>query len=457
MPVVDLRRYQSILRELPPARREGRVREAVGVALEAEGLDVSIGELCHIHPGRGALGADAEPIPAEVVGFRGERFVLVPLTDVQGIGLGSRVTATGHPFQVPVGDAMLGRVLDGLGQPIDGLGPLPFQRSYQPSPRPPSPLGRQPISKLMPTGVRAIDAAIACAEGQRMGIFAGSGVGKSTLIGMICRNIEADVRVVALIGERGREVRNFIENDLGPEGLSRSVVIVSTSDQPAMLRLKAAWVATAIAEYFRDAGLRVALMMDSVTRLAMAQREIGLAAGEPPTSRGYTPSVFSLLPKVLERAGMGEVGSITAFYTVLVDGDDLSEPVTDAVRGILDGHIYLSRDLANENHFPAIDVLGSISRVMRDIVDERHYRLADDLRHIMATYHHARDMIDIGAYTSGSNPMIDRAVQLMGQINGFLRQAPDDQTPLPAALERLEGILTAPAAPPVTGQLGSAR
>src|SRR5690606_828771 len=362
MPVVDLRRYQSILRELPPARREGRVREAVGVALEAEGLDVSIGELCHIHPGRGALGADAEPIPAEVVGCRGERSVLGPLSDVQGIGLGSRVTATGHPFQVPVGDAMLGRVLDGLGQPIDGLGPLPFQRSYQPSPRPPSPLGRQPISKLMPTGVRAIDAAIACAEGQRMGIFAGSGVGKSTLIGMICRNIEADVRVVALIGERGREVRDFIENDLGPEGLSRSVVIVSTSDQPAMLRLKAAWVATAIAEYFRDAGLRVALMMDSVTRLAMAQREIGLAAGEPPTSRGYTPSVFSLLPKVLERAGMGEVGSITAFYTVLVDGDDLSEPVTDAVRGILDGHIYLSRDLANENHFPAIDVLGSISR-----------------------------------------------------------------------------------------------
>lgn len=283
-----------------------------------------------------------------------------------------------------------------------------------------------------------------------MGIFAGSGVGKSTLIGMICRNIEVDVRVVALIGERGREVRNFIENDLGPEGLARSVVIVSTSDQPAMLRLKAAWVATAIAEYFRDCGLRVALMMDSVTRLAMAQREIGLAAGEPPTSRGYTPSVFSLLPRILERTGMGEVGSITAFYTVLVDGDDLTEPVTDAVRGILDGHIYLSRALANESHFPAIDVLGSISRVMRDVVDERHYRLSDDLRHIMAAYHHARDLIDIGAYTSGSNPAIDRAIQLMGQINGFLRQTPDDPTDVRRGLERLEGILNAPETAPVS-------
>ncbi len=450
MPIVDLRRYQQVMRDLPPARREGRVREAVGVALEAEGLDVSIGELCHIHPRKSAPDPTAEPIPAEVVGFRGERFVLVPLTDVHGIGLGSRVTATGQAFRVPVGDAMLGRVLDGLGQPIDGRGPLPFQHSYKPSMKPPSPLGRQPISNVMQTGVRAIDAAISCAEGQRMGIFAGSGVGKSTLIGMICRNIEADVRVVALIGERGREVRNFIENDLGPEGLARSVVIVTTSDQPAMLRLKAAWVATSIAEYFRDSGLRVALMMDSVTRLAMAQREIGLAAGEPPTSRGYTPSVFSLLPRVLERAGMGEVGSITAFYTVLVDGDDLSEPVTDAVRGILDGHIYLSRDLANENHFPAIDVLGSISRVMRDIVDERHYRLADDLRHVMATYRHARDMIDIGAYSSGSNPMIDRAIQLMGQINGFLRQTPDDLTELPRGLDRLEGILNAASTGPIT-------
>lgn len=282
-----------------------------------------------------------------------------------------------------------------------------------------------------------------------MGIFSGSGVGKSTLIGMICRNIEVDVRVVALIGERGREVRNFIENDLGPEGLARSVVIVSTSDQPAMLRLKAAWVATAIAEYFRDSGLRVALMMDSVTRLAMAQREIGLAAGEPPTSRGYTPSVFSLLPRILERTGMGEVGSITAFYSVLVDGDDLTEPVTDAVRGILDGHIYLSRALANENHFPAIDVLGSVSRVMRDVVDERHYRLSDDLRHIMAAYHHARDLIDIGAYTNGSNPAIDRAIQLMGQINGFLRQTPDDPTDARRGLERLEGILNAPETAPV--------
>ena len=450
MPVIDLRRYHMALQDVPDARREGRVREAVGIALEAEGLDVSIGELCHIHPRRRNSGKPADEIPAEVVGFHGERFVLVPLTDVHGIGPESRVTATGHAFRVPVGDAMLGRVLDGLGRPIDGHGPLRVEDSYEPSNRPPSPLGRQPISQQIQTGVRAIDTAICCAEGQRMGIFAGSGVGKSTLIGMICRNIEADVRVIALIGERGREVRNFIENDLGPEGLARSVVIVSTSDQPAMLRLKAAWVATAIAEYFRDAGLRVALMMDSVTRLAMAQREIGLAAGEPPTSRGYTPSVFSLLPKVLERAGMGEVGSITAFYTVLVDGDDFSEPVTDAVRGILDGHIYLSRDLANENHFPAIDVLGSVSRVIRDIVDDRHYRLADDLRHVMATYRHARDMIDIGAYSAGSNPKIDRAVRLMGQINGFLRQAPDDLTPVSRSLERIEGILSAPDDAPIT-------
>ena len=450
MPTVNLNRYHEALSETPGARREGRVREAVGIALEAEGLDVSIGELCHIHSRRQRSGKPGDEIPAEVVGFRGERFVLVPLTDVRGIGPESRVTATGRSFRVPVGDAMLGRVLDGLGRPIDGRGPLRVQHTYEPAQHPPSPLGRQPISRQIQTGVRAIDTAIACAEGQRMGIFAGSGVGKSTLIGMICRNIEADVRVIALIGERGREVRNFIENDLGPDGLARSVVIVSTSDQPAMLRLKAAWVATSIAEHFRDAGLRTALMMDSVTRLAMAQREIGLAAGEPPTSRGYTPSVFSLLPKVLERAGMGEVGSITAFYTVLVDGDDFTEPITDAVRGILDGHIYLSRELANENHFPAIDVLGSLSRVMRDIVEERHYRLADDLRHVMATYHHARDMIDIGAYSAGSNPKIDRAVRLMGQISAFLQQTPDDLSPVSRSLDRIEGILNAPDNAPLT-------
>jgi FliI/YscN family ATPase len=332
-------------------------------------------------------------------------------------------------------------VIDALGRPIDNKGPIETAAYAPTNGAPPNPLDRTPISEHMPTGVRAIDAAITCARGQRMGIFAGSGVGKSTLLGMICQSAEADVRVIALIGERGREVQEFIERDLGPESLAKSVVIVSTSDQPALLRIKAAWTATMIAEYFRDRGMDCLLMMDSVTRLAMAQREVGLAAGEPPATRGYPPSVFALLPRVLERTGNAPVGSITAFYTVLVEGDDISEPVTDTVRGILDGHIHLSRSLADRNHFPAIEVGGSVSRLMNAVVPPEHKALSADLRGVMASYENARDLIDIGAYVSGTNPQIDRAVVLMPKIIDFLKQVPGTTTGFDETVAQLQAIL----------------
>src|SRR5579884_2126753 len=364
---IDLEHHVIEVEELNAIRCTGSVLQVVGLTIEAEGIGARLGEVCKVYPR-----PDTRPIPAEVVGFRNNRVLLMPLGVMEGIKPGSEVRATGRSFTVPVGDELLGRVIDGLGRPIDGRGPIEAARRYPTTADSPHPLQRSRINEVLATGVRALDGLLTVGKGQRMGIFAGSGVGKSTLLGMIAKNTVSDVSVIALIGERGREVREFIERDLGEEGLKRSVVVVSTSDQPALVRIKAAFVATTIAEFFRDQGLDVMFMMDSVTRFAMAQREVGLAIGEPTTTRGYTPSVFALLPKLLERAGTSQTGTITGLYSVLVDGDDMNEPVADAVRSILDGHIVLSRKLAAANHYPAIDVLGSVSRVMPDVVPPSH-------------------------------------------------------------------------------------
>ncbi|MBM3266681.1 MAG: flagellar protein export ATPase FliI [Candidatus Sericytochromatia bacterium] len=415
-PIVDFPAYEKKLEALDPVRFEGRIAQVVGLVIESHGPPAKMGEVCRIVP-------DGEPpILAEVVGFRADRLLLMPLGPMGGIKPGSRVIGTGRPFQVPVGLELQSRILDGLGNPIDGRGPLGTRFRVPIDRAPPNPLHRRRIDRPIPMGVRCIDSLLTVGIGQRLGIFAGSGVGKSTLLGMIARNARADINVIGLIGERGREVREFIEKDLGPEGLARSVVVVATSDTPALVRLKGAFVATAIAESFRDMGASVMLMMDSVTRFAMAQREVGLATGEPPATKGYTPSVFALLPRLLERAGMGPEGSITGLYTVLVDADDFNEPISDAVRGILDGHIILSRDLAAMNHYPAIDVLNSISRVAPEITAEDHQSRAGRLREVMATYRDARDLINIGAYAHGSNPAIDRAITLKEPIDRFLRQ-----------------------------------
>lgn len=415
--------------------RQGRVVQVIGLTIEAEGLQAQIGELCYIISEEG----QAE-IPAEVMGFREDRTLLMPLGEMRGVSPGSSVRATGSLFTVPVGETLLGRVLDGLGRPIDGKGPLICRSTYSAAGSAPPPLGRIKISQPLETGVRAIDGFLTVGKGQRIGIFAGSGVGKSTAMGMIARHARADVSVIALIGERGREVQEFIERDLGEDGLARSVIIVSTSDQPALVRLKGAWVATAIAEYFRDQSHDVTFLMDSVTRFAMAQREIGLAIGEPPTMKGYTPSVFALLPKLLERTGTNEHGTITGFYTVLVESDDLTEPITDAVRSILDGHIVLSRELASQNHYPAIDVLDSVSRVMPSITDDDHRAAAGRLRNLLATYDKNRDLINIGAYVEGTNLVVDRAIALMPSVTDFLRQDAHNPTPYLETLERLQTI-----------------
>ena len=431
----DWETYHQTLQNTFTLVRRGRVTQVIGLTLEAQGLQAQIGELCFISSEDGQT-----EIPAEVMGFRDERTLLMPLGEMRGISPGSSVRVTGSLFTVPVGEALLGRVLDGLGRPIDGKGPLICQSAYPAAGSAPPPLGRIQISQPLETGVRAIDGFLTTGKGQRIGIFAGSGVGKSTTLGMIARHARADISVIGLIGERGREVQEFIERDLGEDGLARSVVIVSTSDQPALVRLKGAWVATAIAEYFRDQGKDVTFLMDSVTRFAMAQREVGLAIGEPPAMKGYTPSVFALLPKLLERTGTGERGTITGFYTVLVESDDLTEPITDAVRSILDGHIVLSRELAGQNHYPAIDVLESVSRVMPAITDESHRAAASQLRDLLATYNKASDLINIGAYVEGSNPAIDRAIVLMPLVIGFLRQGANEPTPYLETLERLHGI-----------------
>lgn len=398
-------------------RQNGKVRQVIGVVIESLGPAMSVGETCKI-----AYKRNAEPVLAEVVGFRDNKVLMMPLGELAGIGAGSEVISLGKPLDIELAPTLLGRVLDGLGRPIDGLARLTADSHATIFAAPPSPLTRPRIDQPLPLGIRAIDAFLTCGKGQRIGVFSGSGVGKSTILGMIARNAWADVNVIALVGERGKEVRDFIERDLGPEGLARSVVIVATSDQPALVRIKAAFVATTIAEYFRDQGLDVMLMMDSVTRFAMAQREVGLAIGEPTTTRGFTPSVFALLPKLLERAGTSVSGTITALYAVLVDGDDLNEPIADAVRSILDGHIVLSRALAAANHYPAIDVLGSISRVMPDVVDESHRAAASAVRDLLATYRENEDLVSIGAYVPGSNPKVDLAISKIAAIRSFLRQ-----------------------------------
>ncbi|MCG3210065.1 MAG: putative ATP synthase YscN [Anaerolineae bacterium] len=433
--VVNWPTYHKALANTSTFVRRGQVMQVIGLTIEAQGLQAQIGELCFISAKDGG-----KEIPAEVMGFRDNRTLLMPLGEMRGIGPGSSVRTSGSLFTVPVGNALLGRVLDGLGNPIDGKGPIHCDAAYPAAGDAPPPLGRMMISQPLETGVRAIDAFLTIGKGQRMGIFAGSGVGKSTTLGMIARHARADISVIALIGERGREVQEFIERDLGADGLAKSVVVVSTSDQPALVRLKGAWVATAIAEYFRDQGQDVSFLMDSVTRFAMAQREIGLAIGEPPAMKGYTPSVFAMLPKLLERTGTGERGTITGFYTVLVESDDLTEPITDAVRSILDGHIVLSRELAGQNHYPAIDVLESVSRVMPAITAAEHRQAAGNLRDLLASYEKASDLINIGAYVQGSNPTIDKAVALMPAILDFLRQGAHEPTPYETTLTQLSNI-----------------
>lgn len=425
-------KYIEHLQQLDPVRVNGKVTQVIGLTVESEGPDASIGDVCYIYP----LKSD-QPLKAEVVGFRDNKVILMPLGELDSIGPGCDVVGTGKPLTVPVGHELLGKVLDGLGQPLDGSFLPSRMTQYSTNNSPNNPLQRPRVLEPLGVGVKCIDGLLTIGRGQRVGIFAGSGVGKSTLMGMIARNTEADVNVIALIGERGREVLDFIEWDLGPEGLARSVVIVATSDQPALIRIKGALIATSIAEYFRDRELNVMLMMDSVTRFAMAQREVGLAVGEPPATRGYTPSVFALLPKLLERSGNGPKGSITAFYTVLVDGDDMNEPIADAVRGILDGHIVLDRNLAHKGHYPAIDVLSSVSRVMKEIVSDEQQSAADQLKRLLAIYRDSEDLINLGAYQKGSNPDIDLSLQYIESIWEFTRQKTTDKVTIEQAKQQL--------------------
>lgn len=418
---IPFKEYEGLIRSREHYEKLGKVSQVIGLIIKVEGLNVFVGEVCEI-----IIQSTKEVVKAEVVGFESNSVLLMPLGELEGIGPGCLVRPTGQALRIEISDALLGNTLDGLGRPIDKE-VFEEGRLFDVNRTPPNPFSRRKIQDIMSTGVKAIDGILTCGEGQRIGIFAGSGVGKSTLLGMIAKYCEADVIVIGLIGERGREVLEFIEGDLGPEGYKKSVVVCATSDQPPLVRLKGAFVATAIAEYFRDQGKKVVLMMDSVTRFAMAQREIGLATGEPPTTRGYTPSVFAMLPKLLERSGMSDKGSITAFYTVLVEGDDMNEPIADAVRGILDGHIVLSRRIAAENHFPAIDIQNSVSRIMKEIVDEEHYSLAGQVKENLAIYENSKDLINVGAYKAGTNPILDRAVKLNGSIKGFLRQGIDER------------------------------
>lgn len=435
MSLFNSAKYLEAIQATQPIQMNGRITQIIGLLLESQGPLVQLGELCTIHPR-----SVAEPVPAEVVGFRQDRVLLMPLGEMQGIGPGCEVRAAHKMCSLTVGDQLLGRIIDGLGNPLDGKGPIPGYVECPLQAQPPSPLSRPRITEKLSVGVRAIDGLLTLGRGQRVGIMAGSGVGKSTLLGMIARNTEADISVIALVGERGREVREFIERDLGEEGLKRSVVVVATSDQPALLRIKCAMAATTIAEYFRDNGRNVMLMMDSVTRFAMAQREVGLTVGEPPATRGYTPSVFALLPRLLERAGTSENGSITAIYTVLVDGDDMNEPIADAVRSILDGHIVLSRSIAAMNHYPAIDVLASVSRLMLEIVSPEQWQAAQKLRSLMAVYKEAEDLINIGAYVSGSNPAIDEAIRMIKQVREFLQQEVYENSSMEQTISRLQAL-----------------
>jgi flagellum-specific ATP synthase len=434
---LDFSRYEKLLARINPIRIYGKVSEIVGLMVEGNGPAASIGDVCGIMPVNGGT-----PLEAEVVGFKNGRVLLMPLQSIQGLGPGCKILSLGRKAAVGVGNGLLGRVIDGLGNPIDNKGPINFVDEYPIYADPINPLDRGRIIEPMDLGIRALNALFTCGKGQRMGIFAGSGVGKSVLMGMIALNTKADVNVIGLIGERGREVREFLEKNLGEEGLKRSVVVVAASDMHPLVRMRAAYVATAVSEYFRDQGNDVLLMVDSLTRFAMAQREIGLSVGEPPTTKGYTPSVFSLLPKLLERSGIVEgVGSITGLYTVLVEGDDFNEPISDAARSILDGHISLSRSLAHNNHYPAIDVLQSISRVMADIVDKEQKNKAGELLNIVATYKKAEDLINIGAYVQGSNPGIDHAVKMIDQVNAFLRQNTGERVDFASAKTQLLELL----------------
>ncbi|HBM96323.1 TPA: flagellar protein export ATPase FliI [bacterium UBP9_UBA11836] len=410
----------------------GRVSQVIGLTIESEGPAVKMGELCLIYEREGS-----KPIRAEVVGFKGSKVMLMPLGDLGGISPGCEVRATGKPLSVKVGPKLLGRVLDGLGNPIDGLGPLEYETEYSIYNEPPNPITRPRIKRALPMGVRVLDSTLTLGAGQRVGIFAGSGVGKSTTLSMIARNTAAQVNVLALIGERGRELRDFIERDLGPEGMKRSVVVVATSDQPALVRLKGAYTGTALAEYFRDQGNDVMLMMDSVTRFAMAQREVGLAVGEPPATKGYTPSCFALLPKLMERAGTSPKGSITGIYTVLVEGDDMNEPIADTVRGILDGHIVLNRKIAHKNRYPAVDVLQSVSRLFTEINPKDIQKAAGILRNVLAVYQENEDLINIGAYQKGSNPKVDFAIDKIDEVQKFLSQGIYEPAPFEETRRRL--------------------
>lgn len=437
MAVIDFGKYQKNLNQASTLQIKGRVTELVGLVARAVIPGVKVGDLCLIEPqGRKV------PIKAEVVGFKDDEVLLMPLGNLEGIAPGSEVTSTGDCLKVPVGKNLLGRILNGLGEPIDTdvKGPLLSDEYYPVHNEPPDPMKRKRVQQPISVGVKAIDAVMTCGEGQRVGVFAAAGVGKSTTMGMIARNTSADINVIGLVGERGRELRDFLEQDLGEEGLRRSVVVVSTSDQPSLVRAKAAYVATAIAEYFRDQGLKVLFMMDSVTRFARALREIGLAVGEPPARQGFTPSVFSTLPRLLERSGNSEKGSITAFYTVLVAGDDMNEPIADEVRSILDGHIVLSRDLANRGHYPAIDVSESISRIMSSIVNPEHLEAARKLREVVAAYEKERDLILIGAYEAGSDPRVDYAIEKIEEVNSFLKQSITDRVDYEEAVAQLKGI-----------------
>ncbi|WMJ24248.1 flagellar protein export ATPase FliI [Paludicola sp. MB14-C6] len=432
---MSLKDAQMFLSQIDPISRMGKVKSIVGMMIEVSGLMANVGDICLL------ISTDRiNSTLAEVVGFKDDKLLLMGYEEIKGVGPGSLVKPLKRRLRVPVGDFLIGRTIDALGNPIDGLGDFEDPTYYHVDNVFTNPLDRPRIDSCMSYGIKAIDGMLTIGKGQRMGIFAGSGVGKSTLLGMIAKNVKSDVNVIALVGERGREVKEFIEKDLGAEGLARSVLVVATSDQPAMLRAKCAMVATTIAEYFRDNGKDVLLMMDSLTRFAMAQREIGLATGEPPIARGYTPSIYAELPKLLERSGNFKTGSITGIYTVLVEGDDTNEPISDTVRGILDGHIVLTRTLAHRNHFPAIDVNASISRLMNDIATIEHKEKASKIRDLLSTYYQNYDLISIGAYKSGANPKLDEAIEKIDQINNFLMQKTDESFSFDETLDLMNQI-----------------
>lgn len=420
--MISLEKYSEIIKKTNPMREIGKVTEIIGLTIEADGPQSSIGDLCYIYNN-----FDSEPIWSEVVGFKLGKILLMPLGSMEGLQPGAIVVNTGSAMKLKVGEQLLGRVLDGLGRPIDNLGEINSQNLRSTDAEAINPLKRRRITEPLSLGIKSIDGFITVGKGQRLGIFAGSGVGKSTTLGMMAKNTSADLNVIALIGERGREVREFIENTLGTEGMKKTVVVAATSEQPAVVKIKAACVATTIAEYFRDSGRDVLFMLDSLTRISMAQREVGLAIGEPPATRGYTPSVFALMPKILERAGSNDKGTMTGLYTVLVEGDDFNEPISDTARSILDGHIMLSRDMAHKNHYPAVDVLQSISRVMPEVTTPEHRKAAGNLRNLLAVFKKNEDLISIGAYVKGSDPKCDKAIAMMDKINAFLQQSTSDK------------------------------